>query len=159
MLRKAVIVSAVVLLVAGSAARAVDVRRGADSITVTLRSVNGSGQSGVAVLTATQTKVSGFDVVVRVRGRGLAPDQQAHIHDVTCAAYQRIAPKPRNPTQKQFDRQAATVYAPLTNLRGGRSKTSITLPLESFTKGGLSINVHRSGYPYMAVACGTIPKR
>jgi len=128
---------------------------GSHAITVRLKQVNGSGQSGFATLTPAG---SGFTVLVKMKGRGIQPGEYDHIHNVSCKRYAHIAPNPRKPTAQQLNKQLATATIWLTNLYGGRSKTSVAQPLQSVTTGSYSINVHTATSPYMAVACGDIPQ-
>ena len=125
---------------------------------VPLKAVNGSGQSGVAILTPTKSG-SGFTVVVKITRGKPEPGEHAHIHHVTCAQYARIAPHPRRPTAKQINDQLATISDGLNDLSGGKSVSSVISPLAKVTTGHYSVNVHQAGDPYTAVACGNIPKR
>lgn len=124
-------------------------------IRVPLHAVNASGQSGLAILTPTQ---SGFTVVIRIAGRRIQAGEHDHIHNVTCARYARIAPKTYAPTGDQTNRQLSTVAIGLTDIYRGRSKTAVASSLSAVTSGGFSINVHEPGAPYTALACGDIPR-
>lgn len=145
----------VLAVVAMFAATASNATGSGSPVHVTLRSTNGSGQTGVAVLTPTG---SGYTVTVQVTGKRVQGGEHDHIHAVSCARYARIAPRPYRPTQKQINDQLATVTVPLNDIYRGRSRTVVTSPLAAVTKGGFSINVHMPGAPYTALACGDIPK-
>jgi len=120
-----------------------------ESVEVSLKAENGSGQSGTATLTPSGET---FEVVLDVDGG--VDGQHAHIHNVTCEKYAKI---------KGFDAQLATVADELEDLRGGKSTTSVAVleggGLTARTTGEYSINVHKPNHPYPAVACGDIPKR
>jgi hypothetical protein len=117
------------------------------AITVPLQQQNGSGQSGKATL---QSSAQGMRVLISLRNDH-ASSNPAHIHDVTCAQYRRIT---------NVDDQYATVKDPLSDLRAGRSETTLgDVSLSDRTTGTYSINVHEPTYPYKAVACGDIPRR
>jgi hypothetical protein len=139
---------------AAAVAVAAGVAHGTAAVRVPLHAVNGSGQSGVAVLTPT---ADGYTVVVRVTGKRVQDGEHDHIHNLSCARYARIARHPNAPTAAQINRQLATVSVGLGDIYNGRSRTPVALPLADVTKGGFSINVHEAGYPYTAVACGDIP--
>ena len=126
------------------------------AITVPLHPVNGSGQSGVAILTPT---ANGYTVTVRLRGRNVQLGEHDHIHNLTCARYAKLAPHPKAPTATQINNQLATVTESLNDILNGTSKTRIPARLADVTTGGFSINVHQPGGPYTAVACGNVPKR
>jgi hypothetical protein len=126
------------------------------SVTVPLHPVNGSGQSGVAILTTTKT---GYTVVVRIRGRSVQPGEHDHIHNLTCARYAKLAPHPKAPTAAQIGNQLATVVEGLTDIENGVSRTQIPAPLADVLTGTYSVNVHQPGDPYTALVCGNIPKR
>ena len=125
-------------------------------VAVPLKSVNGSGQSGGAVLAPT---AGGYSVTVTMRGKNIQPGETDHIHSLSCARNAKLAPHAKTPTYAQVNAQYATVTVPLNNIAKGASRTRVTSPLADVTKGGFSINVHEPGYPYVTVACGDIPKR
>jgi hypothetical protein len=117
------------------------------AITVPLEQQNGSGQAGQATL---RSSAEGMRVVISLRNDH-ASSNPAHIHDVTCAQYRRIT---------NVDQQYATVNDPLSDLRAGRSETTLgDVSLSDRTTGTYSINVHEPTYPYKAIACGDIPRR
>ena len=117
------------------------------AITVPLEEQNGSGQAGQATL---QSSGQGMRVLIILRNDH-ASSSPAHIHDVTCAQYRRIT---------NVDEQYATVKDPLSDLRAGRSDTTLAdVSLSDRTTGTYSINVHEPTDPYKAVACGDIPRR
>jgi hypothetical protein len=118
----------------------------AEPITIDLAESNGSGQSGTAELQPGQVgSIATFDVTLEIAPTLEAP-QMAHVHRVSCAEYAEIA---------DFDKQLATVHAPLTDVRDGSSQTGNVSG--SIGKGGFSINVHEPDPPFAAVACGDIP--
>ena len=126
---------------------------------VPLKTVNGSGQSGVAILTEIGSgSAARVRVVLKITKGKPGPGEPAHIHNVTCAQYARIAPHPRNPTPKQFAAQGATISDVLNGLDGGKSVSTAYEPLAKLTTGHYSINVHQASLTNMAVACGTIRK-
>ena len=130
------------------------------SLKVPLKAVNGSAQSGVAILTQVGSgSASRVRVVVKIRRGKPEPGEPAHVHKVTCAQYARIAPNPRMPTPKQFGAQGATISDVLNSLDGGKSISTVYEPLAKLTTGHYSINVHQASGQNMAVACGNIPKR
>jgi hypothetical protein len=146
---------AVVVLVAGCGGHSAGMQQPSPSvanaassaITVPLEQQNGSGQAGQATL---QSSADGLRVVIRLRNDH-SSSNPAHIHDVTCAQYRRIT---------NVDQQYATVNDPLSDLRAGRSETTLgDVSLSDRTTGTYSINVHEPTYPYKAVACGDIPRR
>jgi hypothetical protein len=117
------------------------------AITVPLEDQNGSGQVDMATL---QSSGQGTRVLISLR-KDHSSSNPAHIHDVTCAQYRRIS---------NVDEQYATVKDPLSDLRAGRSETTLgAVSLSDRTTGTYSINVHEPTYPYKAVACGDIPRR
>ena len=65
--------------------------------------------------------------------------QPAHIHEGSCA---KLDPKPK--------------YG-LSNVTDGKSSTTVPVSLDTLTKGGLAINVHKSAEDLKTyVACGDI---
>src|SRR5207253_3447259 len=92
------------------------------AITVPLHPVNGSGQSGVAILTPT---ANGYTVTVKLRGRHVQPGEHDHIHNLTCARYAKLAPQPKAPTATQINNQLATVTETLNDVVNGSSKTQV----------------------------------
>ena len=151
---KALLGGAIVLSLVAAASGAA--ANGPGILRIPLKPVNGSGQSGVAVLTPS---AGGYTVVVKLRGRGVQLGEHDHIHKASCARYARIAPHPRAPTASQINAQLATVAVSLNDIVDGASKTHVTEPLSQVTRGGFSINVHQPGDPYTALVCGDIPKR
>lgn len=116
-----------------------------EPITVELREVGGSGQSGKATLTPTGTgSIETFAVELELQPAGESP-QMAHVHEATCAEYAEI---------EGFDAQIATVRSPLSDVREGTSESTVS---GSIATGELSINVHEPAHPFAAVACGDIP--
>ena len=108
----------------------------ADSVTVTLATLNNSGVSGTAVLTAMGTQTQ---VVVTVTGEPAAGSEPDHIHTGECGA------------------TLGGVKYPLKNVEGGTSTTVVDVPLASLETGGFAINVHESAANIANyVACGNI---
>ena len=153
--RRAVAVTglATVTTLAGAlaiAANASGGEAGVQTVRVTLKQENKSGQSGAATLVS---RGSGFVVTIKVSAPKKFPGraQNAHIHRGTCAAYRRL---------NSFDAQLATVVDQLNNLSRNRSRTVVPIPpLKQRTTGRYSINVHEQNAPYTVVACGNIPRR
>lgn len=119
------------LLVAGGAG----VADAAEPITVQLTPQNKSGESGTAVLTDAGTKTK---IVLNVRGAPAGVAQPVHVHKGTCA---QLDPKP--------------AYG-LTTLSGGKSETTIDVPIGDLRK-GYAINGHKSAQEAsIYVFCGNI---
>jgi hypothetical protein len=117
--RRARIVALVVFTVGLSAANA----RAADApVRIPLEAIGGSGESGVAILTA-----QGAKTVVELQMKGGSGDPQpAHFHNGTCEKY---TPRP--------------LY-PLRSVVKGTSTTTLEVPIEKLIAGDLVINVHKS---------------
>jgi hypothetical protein len=93
-----------------------------EAIRVPLVAMNGSGESGVAILTP-----RGGKTVVQLQVHGGSGDPQpAHFHTGTCDKY---APRP-------LYMLAAVVK--------GESTTTVDVPIEKLTAGDLVVNVHKS---------------
>jgi Cu/Zn superoxide dismutase len=108
----------------------------AEPITVQLTPQNNSGESGTAVLTDAGPKTK---VVVEVKGAPAGVGQPLHVHKGTCA---QLDPKP--------------AYG-LTTLSGGKSETTIDVPIGDLRK-GFAINGHKSAQEASTyVFCGNIP--
>lgn len=108
------------------------------TLQIKLNELNGSGQSGQAIIT--QTGTSTLKVIVNLTGKPSGVAQPAHIHLGSC-------PTP------------GTVTYPLTNVDKGASQTEIkNLTMEQLLAGlPLAINVHKSGADTATyVACGNI---
>lgn len=105
------------------------------SITVTLMSQMGSGQSGTAVLTE---KGESTDVVITTAGGTDSGTQAAHIHSGTCGSN-------------------GSILYPLNNVQGGTSTTNVNVKLSTLTGGKTYINVHSSANVANIQACGNIP--
>lgn len=109
----------------------------AGPVTVQLTPQNGSGESGTATLTDDGTKTK---VVVAVKGAPAGVAQPLHVHKGTCA---KLDPAP--------------AYG-LTSLSGGKSETTIDVPLSQLQTGGFAINGHKSAQDAKTyVFCGNIP--
>jgi hypothetical protein len=107
-----------------------------DSFRIALKETNGSVESGEAVFTEvsdTLTRVS-----INLQGTPENISEPAHLHSGTCAS-------------------PGKVVHPLTSPMNGTSETVISASIESLRKGGLVLNVHKSGEdPSIYVACGKI---
>lgn len=103
------------------------------TVVVTLKALNGSGENGTATLHAQGSKT----VVVIVLANGSGVEQPAHFHVGTCDKYQ---PRPLYPLEDVVD---------------GKSTTTLNVPIEKLTGGDLIVNVHKS-YADIATqaACG-----
>ena len=109
----------------------------AGPVTVQLAPQNNSGESGTATLTADGTKTK---VAVVIKGGPAGVPQPLHVHKGTCA---QLDPKP--------------AYG-LTTLTGGKSETTIDVPLTQLQTGGFAINGHKSAQDANTyVFCGNIP--
>ncbi|HEY4438959.1 MAG TPA: hypothetical protein VGN14_00805 [Candidatus Elarobacter sp.] len=109
--------SAALVLAASIAAAAADA-----PVEIHLAARNGSGETGVAILTPQGDKTQ---VELKLTGAPADP-QPAHFHTGTCDNY---APKP--------------LY-PLRAVTKGTSTTTLDVPIEKLTDGGLVLNVHKS---------------
>jgi hypothetical protein len=118
-----------------------------EPITVKLREVNNSGQSGTATLIPGSVgEIETFDVQIELESTVASP-QMAHVHRVTCAEFAKL---------KGFDEKFASVHSPLTDVRDGTSESK-NVP-GSIATGEFSINVHEPAHPFPEVACGDIPR-
>jgi hypothetical protein len=110
---------------------------GPHQVTVALKALNGSGESGKAVLKDT---AKGVTVTLTLTGGAAGVDQPAHIHKGTCA---KLDPKPEYP---------------LTNVVGGSSKTTVAgVTVAQLLASPNAINVHKSATEIPTyVACGDI---
>ena len=106
-------------------------------MTVSLGQQNGSGESGSATLTKVGDRTK---VVINLQSSSAtAISQPAHIHKGSCA---KLDPTPQ--------------YA-LTNVRAGKSTTTVNAKLDDLRKGSYAINVHKSMADLKTyVACGDI---
>lgn len=106
-------------------------------LTVTLDSLNNSGISGTATLTAQGSQTQ---VVVSVTGEPAGASEPMHIHVGQCG-----------PT-------LGSVKYPLKNVENGASTTVVNASLDSLQNGNFAINVHESAANIQNyVACGNIP--
>jgi hypothetical protein len=118
-----------------------------EPITINLREVNNSGQSGTATLIPGNVgEIETFDVQIEIEPAVPSP-QMAHVHRVTCDEYAKV---------KGISEQIATVRSNLSEVRGGKSESK-NVP-GSIATGEFSINVHEPAHPFPAVACGDIPR-
>ena len=107
----------------------------AKTMTIVMKALNGSGESGTATLTAMGPKTR---VNIGLKGENTTGDQPAHIHAGHC-------PDP------------GAVKYPLKNVVLGKSNTVVGAPMASLTGGNMSINVHESAKNLARyVACGDI---
>ena len=108
-----------------------------EAVTVELKALNNSGESGKATLTVMDGKTK---VVIDLTGAPEGVAQPAHIHQGTC------------------EKLGAPAY-PLEAVKNGKSGTTVDAKLGDLTAGGFAINVHKSEKEISTyVACGDIPK-
>ena len=106
------------------------------SVIVPLDALDGSGQSGVAILL---DKGSTTEVVIDIGSGAVDVPQPIHIHVGTCDALGDVA------------------HA-LSDVVNGRSVTTVEVSLAEITTGGFTINTHKSGDEIAVyVACGNVP--
>jgi hypothetical protein len=106
-----------------------------DTLTVSLKALNGSGENGTATLTQT---TDGVTVVVSIPN-GPAGPQPAHIHEGTCAS------------------PAGVAYALTSVVSGNATSTVKGATIDKLLAGKYSINVHKSTSDMGTyVACGDI---
>lgn len=109
------------------------------TVTVVMKALNGSGESGQATLAGVGGKTR---VTIKLEGENTTGKQPAHIHMGTCA---KLNPAPK--------------YV-LSDVVLGNSITIVNAPIDSLTEGNMSINVHESAANLgKYVSCGTIPKK
>jgi hypothetical protein len=108
-----------------------------NSVTIKMAALNGSGETGMAVLTQAGSDV---DVIVHLNGQPAGVPQPTHIHVGTCGKI-----------------NAAPEY-PLSNTLDGKSVSKVPgVKLVDLLKGHYAINVHKSGTEIGTyVACGNI---
>ena len=103
---------------------------------VPLVTLNASGVTGEATLTAVDDRHTRVDVRVDPAGH---LDMPSHIHPGTCT---NLVPQP--------------IY-PLQNVRDGHSTTIVTAAFADLMKGGLAVNLHRSNDDLATyMACGEL---
>lgn len=108
-----------------------------EAVTVELKALNNSGESGKATLTAMNGKTK---VVIDLMGAPEGVAQPVHIHHGTC------------------EKLGAPAY-PLEEVKNGKSETTIDAKLSDITAGDFAINVHKSEKEIsIHVACGDVPK-
>ena len=111
-------------------------KMGGNMVTVMMDAQNGSGESGTATLKAMGKQTS---VTISLKNEPAGGDQPAHIHGGSCAT---LDPKPKYP---------------LSDVKGGKSVTTVDATLTSLTKGNMAINVHESAKNLQKyVSCGDI---
>jgi hypothetical protein len=126
-----------VLAVGGLLVTGIGLADAAGPVTIQLTPQNNSGESGTAVLTEVGAKTK---VVVSINGAPAGAAQPLHVHKGTCA---------------QLD--PAPAFG-LTTLSGGKSETTIDIPLTNLQQGGYAINGHKSAQDAKTyVFCGNIP--
>jgi hypothetical protein len=109
---------------------------GSDRIEISLQELNGSGQSGMATLTAS----GGSTEVVLSLGGGNMTSKPVHIHNGQCGP------------------ALAGVAHGLTDFTDGKSVTMLDgVTLESLMTGTFAINAHNAEDPSVYTACGNIP--
>ena len=109
--------------------------------TITLNALNGSGESGKAVLK--DTAAHGVSVAITLTGAPAGVAQPAHIHKGTCA---KLDPKP------EF---------PLSNVVNGKSNTVVpNTSVAQLMATPNAINVHKSAAELKTyVSCGDITRK
>ncbi|MDB5040677.1 MAG: hypothetical protein JWN27_1403 [Candidatus Eremiobacteraeota bacterium] len=124
-----------VVLLAASAA---PVSAAADGpVEIHLNAMNGSGESGTAILTP-----QGAKTIVELKMTGAPGDPQpAHFHSGTCESY---APRP--------------LY-PLRAVVKGGTTTTLDVPIDKLLAGDLVINVHKSFDDIATVVSCTVAKK
>jgi hypothetical protein len=105
-----------------------------EALTIQMKALNNSGQSGTATLTAVDGRTR-----VQIELANPAPeDQPVHVHSGTCS-------------------KLGSVEHPLSNVVNGRSDTTIDVSLPDLLSSQSAINVHRSGsQASVYVSCGEI---
>lgn len=106
------------------------------TVTVQMKALNNSGETGTATLTQ---EAKGVKVEVNIKGAP-ATAQPTHIHPGTCT---KLNPAPE---------------APLSPLENGKSVTMLSgKKLSDFTGGKFAVNVHKSSNDLQTyVSCGEI---
>jgi hypothetical protein len=120
------------LLAGGARAATAD-----DAVRIPLGAMNGSGESGVAILTPKGSKTL---VQLQLHG-GPGDPQPTHFHTGTCDKY---GPRP-------LYMLAAVVK--------GESSTTLDVPLDKLTAGDLVINVHKSFDDIATIASCAVAKK
>ncbi|HWT06196.1 MAG TPA: hypothetical protein VN224_10600 [Xanthomonadales bacterium] len=108
-----------------------------DTVRIPLTAMNGSGESGVAILTARGAKTL---VQLQVHG-GSGDPQPAHFHTGSCDKY---APRP-------LYMLAAVVK--------GESTTTVDVPIEKLMAGDLVVNIHKSFDDIATIASCAVAKK
>jgi len=109
-----------------------------DTVKAELMSVNDSGITGEATLTAMGNKTQ---VSVVLNGAAMDVAHPIHIHEGTC------------------EKLGAPKY-PLNEVKNGKSETTIDAKLSDLTSGNFAINAHKSKKEIKDyIACGSIPKK
>jgi len=123
-----------VVLLAASAA---PVSAADTPVEIHLNAMNGSGESGIAILTS-----QGAKTIVELKMSGAPADPQpAHFHSGTCDNY---GPRP--------------LY-PLRAVVKGGTTTTLDVPIEKLLAGDLVINVHKSFDDIATVVSCTVAKK
>lgn len=109
----------------------------ADTLTIQMKALNGSGEDGTAVLTQLP---DGVQVVVTLKNAPADTPQPTHIHIGTCGAINK-----------------APEY-PLVNTVDGKGTSVVKgIKLSDLTSGKYAVNVHKSGDEIATyVSCGNI---
>ena len=107
-----------------------------EALTIQMKALNNSGQSGTATLTAVDGKTR-----MQIELANPAPEgQPVHVHSGSCS-------------------KLGSVKHPLSNVVNGRSDTTIDVPLPDLLSSQSAINVHRSrSEAGVYVSCGEIAK-
>ena len=112
-------------------------------IVIQLEELDNSGQSGTATL---RSKGDSTEVVIKITPASPDPyellgfGQPVHIHFGGCRA------------------NLGNIEYSLNDLIAGESTTTVRMPLNKFTQGTSSINVHKSYEEFLFTTCGVIPK-
>ena len=123
------------LLLAGMSANAAWAAGG--PVTVELKALNNSGQTGTAVLSPEGSKKT--KVVIEMSGISAGMVEPVHIHMGTC---DKLNPAPKWPLQ---------------SIKDGRSTTIVPVSLGTILKDKTAINVHKSPTDIVTyVSCGDI---
>ncbi len=103
-------------------------------LVLALHQLGGSGQTGIAVLTAQGDKTE----VVLMATPGIS--QANHIHTGGCL-------------------ELGGIKYPLTDMKDGQSITVVSVGLDSLMNGSFAINLHKAGAPSTYTSCADIPKK
>ena len=132
-------IATLTLAIAAVPALAADQPMRSSAVTVPIAQQNGSSQTGTATLTPTADG-KGTKVDIELKGEPDGATEPAHIHLGTCS---KLDPAPKYP---------------LSSIVGGKSASTVDVPLAQLQASPLAINVHQSAAALQTyVACGNIP--